>query len=124
VQSAGGDHRDLHGFHGLGDQRQRPDETCVAAALAALADYGVAAGLLGLDRVLHRPADDHDLQPGRLQAFDDRQGHAQTRDEGARRPFLDDDFDAGGQGVGRGGQQVDAERLVGERADLVHLAGG
>jgi hypothetical protein len=35
--------------------------------------------------------------------------------------LLDDDLDAGGQGVGRGGQQVDAERLVGQGFDLPHL---
>ncbi len=92
----------------------------MAAAFPALTDDGVAAGLLGLHRVLHRATNHHDLQARRLQPRDDRQRHAQPGDEG-RGAFRDDHLDAGGQGVGRGRQKIDAERLVGQFPDLAHL---
>jgi hypothetical protein len=79
IEAAGADHGDLHRFDRLGQQRQGADEARMAAAFAALADDRVTAGLLGLDRVLHRAADDHDLEAGLLELLHDRHGHARGR---------------------------------------------
>ena len=82
----------------------------MAAALAALADHRVAAGLLGLDRVFHGAADDHHLEAGLFELFHDRHRHPEPRDKTGR-AFADDDINGLGERFRRGREQVHAERL-------------
>ena len=83
----------------------------------------------GLDRgdgVADLAAHVHDEHVAAVAEVDDVAGHAQPGDE-HRAAAVDDVVDLGGHVAGRGGEQVDAERLVGELADLgdlvAHLLG-
>ena len=81
----------------------------------------IAAGLFGLDGVLHRAADDHDFHAGFFELVHDRHGHAETGNETVR-AIVDDDIDRFLKALGGGSKQVDAERLVGQLAYTLHLA--
>ena len=70
--------------------------------------------------MFHRAADHHHLEARLLQLLQDRHGHAEAGDEGAG-ALGDDHVDAGGERLGGGGEEIDAERAVGELAHLTHL---
>ena len=91
------------------------------AAFAALQDDGITAGLLGLDGMLHRAANDHDFHIRLLQALHDRHRNAETGYETVG-TIVDDDIHAFFKAFRTGGQQVHAEGPVGQFAHALHLA--
>ena len=121
IDATGRDHRNIHRFNCLRDQRQRADQPRMPAAFAALQDHRVAPGLLCLDRMLYGAANNHHLEAGLFQLLHDRHRHAEARHE-AVRAAIDDDIDRLFEALRRCGQKVDTERLVGELAHLLHLA--
>ena len=97
--------------------------TCagVAAGLGALGHHDVAAGLDGGDGVADLAAHVHDQHVAGVAELDDVAGDAEPGDEHPA-AAVDDRLDLGLHVTGHGGEQVDAEGLVGERAhggDLV-----
>ena len=122
VKPARGHHRDIDGVHALRPERDRSDTASVAAAFGALRDDHVAAGFGGFHRVLHVAGHAHHHDAGLLQFGDDRHRHAQPGDEGLG-ASLDDHVHTGGQRFGLGGEQIDAERFVGQVLHARHLIG-
>ena len=116
-----GDHRDLHGIHDLGHKGHGCDPAGVAAGLGALGHDGVKTAVLAGLGVAHGAAHIHDLEACRMKAVDEvARGDAEARNEG-RGPLLDDDVGRLLEGFGDGGQEVDAEGLLRQLADLAHL---
>src|SRR5690606_31147033 len=84
----------------------------VAARLRALGDHDVAAGGDRLDGVADLAAHVDDDEAVLVAQVDDVAGDTEAGDEGGGAPG-DDVADLGLEVAGHGGQQVDAERLVG-----------
>ena len=111
---AGRDHRHpvADRVDDLRHERERGDLAGVAAGLGALGDDDVAAGLDRGDGVADLAAHVDDEHVAAVAEVDDVTGHAETGDE-HRAATVDDVVDLGRHVPGRGGEQVDAERLVG-----------
>ena len=122
IEATGCHHRDINRIHALRPQCHRSDTAGVAAAFRPLRDDHVAAGFGGFHRVLHVAGHAHHHDAGLFQFSDDRHRHAQPGDErlGAA---LDDHVHIGGERFGLGGEQIDAERLVGQVLHARHLIG-
>ena len=110
----------------LRHERERGDLAGVAAGLGALGDDDVAAGLHRGDGVADLAAHAHHEHVAAVAEVDDVARHAEPGHE-HRAAAVDDVVDLGGHVAGRGGEQVDAEGLGGELADLgdlvAHLLG-
>ena len=119
----GGDHRHpiADRVDDLGHERHRRDLAGVAAGLGALGHDDVAAGLDRGDGVGDLAAHVDDQQAAVVALLDDLARHAQAGDE-HRGAALDHVGDLRRHVLRCGGQQVDAERLVGQRRGRGDLA--
>ena len=105
-----------------GHERHRRHGAGVAAGLGALGDDEVAPAGDGGDGVADLAAHRADEDVGVVQRVDGLAGHAEAGDEDAG-AALDDVVDALLDLPRHGREQVDAERLGGQLADLGHLVG-
>ncbi len=121
-QPAGRDHRHpiADGVDDLGHERHGGDLAGVAAGLGALGHDDVASGLDRGDGVADLAAHVHHQHVLAVAQLDDVAGHAQPGHEHPA-AALDDGLDLRLHVARSGGEQVDAEGLVGQRPHLGDL---